>query len=361
MVRHSSGTLYARLFVGGKERWRSLKTSVLEVAKTKLREEQKLAVKEPVKKTRSGRMTMAAAIVLLEAEIESGVAMRARRKRHNQESSRTYRRQTLAALKKSWLSINGAELAELEVRKVTKEQIDKWAAGYRRIVSSTRFNNTLGTLRRLFDIAVEAGETHRNAAAHVEKAEVRPKKLVLPERATFPRFVETLRKAAHRRADAAGDLVEFLAFTGSRIDEATHVTWADIDFSRRTVTFRKTKNGEERTIPMIPEAHALLRRMRDNRETEPAESPVLTIGEAQKSMDAAAKKIGMTRITHHDLRHLFATVSIEGGVDVPTVSRWLGHKDGGVLALRTYGHLRDEHSQTAALKVSFAAKEQIPA
>jgi len=44
---------------------------------------------------------------------------------------------------------------------------------------------------------------------------------------------------------------------------------------------------------------------------------------------------------------------IEAGVDIPTVSRWLGHQDGGVLCMKTYGHLRDEHSQNEAQKVSF--------
>src|SRR5438046_7150291 len=49
----------------------------------------------------------------------------------------------------------------------------------------------------------------------------------------------------------------------------------------------------------------------------------------KNSMTNAAAKIGMKRITHHDLRHLFATICSESGVDIPTVSRWLGHKDGG--------------------------------
>jgi hypothetical protein len=40
-------------------------------------------------------------------------------------------------------------------------------------------------------------------------------------------------------------------------------------------------------------------------------------------------------------------------VDIPTVSRWLGHKDGGALAMKTYGHLRDEHSTKMAQKVVF--------
>jgi Phage integrase family len=44
----------------------------------------------------------------------------------------------------------------------------------------------------------------------------------------------------------------------------------------------------------------------------------------------------MKRITHHDLRHLFVTICIESGVDIPTVSRWLGHKDTGPLCMKTY-------------------------
>ena len=67
------------------------------------------------------------------------------------------------------------------------------------------------------------------------------------------------------------------------------------------------------------------------------------------------QKIGIPRITHHDLRHFFATVCIESGVDIPTVSRWLNHKDGGALAMKTYGHLRREHSTAAARRVTFEA------
>jgi hypothetical protein len=47
LVRHSSGTSYARLYAGGKEGWKSMKTSVLEVAKKKLREEQRESAGEP--------------------------------------------------------------------------------------------------------------------------------------------------------------------------------------------------------------------------------------------------------------------------------------------------------------------------
>jgi integrase len=73
-------------------------------------------------------------------------------------------------------------------------------------------------------------------------------------------------------------------------------------------------------------------------------------------MRRAAKIIGIQHISHHDLRHLFATRCIESGVDIPTVARWLGHKDGGALAMKTYGHLRNEHSLAMAQKVTFQAQ-----
>jgi len=53
------------------------------------------------------------------------------------------------------------------------------------------------------------------------------------------------------------------------------------------------------------------------------------------------------------LRHLFCTCGIESGVDIPTVSRSLGHQEGGALCMKIYGDLRDEHSTHEAMKVSF--------
>ena len=94
---------------------------------------------------------------------------------------------------------------------------------------------------------------------------------------------------------------------------------------------------------------------------EPLDAKVFRVSECQKSLDRACKKVGTDRITHHDLRHLFATRCIECGVDIPTVSRWLGHKDGGALAMKTYGHLRREHSIAQAQKVSFAPINGNPA
>ena len=61
--------------------------------------------------------------------------------------------------------------------------------------------------------------------------------------------------------------------------------------------------------------------------------------------------MGRKSLTLHDFRHLFATRCIESGVDIQTVSRWLGHEDGGTLAMKTYVHLLNSHSKKMAEKV----------
>jgi integrase len=104
---------------------------------------------------------------------------------------------------------------------------------------------------------------------------------------------------------------------------------------------------------MIPDMEIFLEDPRKRRNDEPSESLVMRVRECQKSMNRAAAAVGMARITHHDLRQLFATKCTEAGVDIPTVSRWIGHKDGGALAMRTYGHLRDQHSTEIAARVTF--------
>jgi hypothetical protein len=40
-------------------------------------------------------------------------------------------------------------------------------------------------------------------------------------------------------------------------------------------------------------------------------------------------------------------------VDIPTVSGWMGRKDGAPLAMKVYGHLRDQHSAQVAQRVTF--------
>lgn len=268
--------------------------------------------------------------------------------------TRQYWQETLDALHRSW-----PNLAGMEIRRVTENACREWAARYAKTASPSRYNNTLSLLRRIIEVAIKNGVIHANAAVGLERKSIRPKQLELPTRMQFAAFVAEMRVGRGRDSRNCADFAEGLAFTGCRISEAAQIEWRDIDFARGEILVKgdaeeATKNGEIRRVPLIPSAHQLFIKMRQIRPDEPQTSKVFLVRESQKSMDRAAKKIGMTRITHHDLRHFFATICIESGVDIPTVSRWLGHKDGGALAMRTYGHLRREHSLAQAQKVSFA-------
>ena len=42
-------------------------------------------------------------------------------------------------------------------------------------------------------------------------------------------------------------------------------------------------------------------------------------------------------------------------MDFKVIASWVGHKDGGVLVAKTYGHLRDTHSFEMAKRMTFSA------
>ena len=352
LVCHKSGRYYARLFLHGKEIWKSLKTSHFSVAEARLAVLQKEHRERKSQKVdaSSAKMTFAQAAALHMHRLEENVSLKRRTK--------LYWKVVLAALFKNWPA-----LADTEIRRISVSACREWAARYAKIGSSSRFNNSLALLRHVMDVAIESGVIHSNPASGLERKAVRPKQLELPTREQFSAFIIEMRAAHSRDSQNCADFAQGLAFTGCRISEAAQIAWRDLDFAGGEIVVKGdpeegTKNGEIRRVPMIPQARELFERMRQSRPDEAVTSKVFLVRECQKSMDRAAKKIGMARITHHDLRHFFATVSIESGVDIPTVSRWLGHKDGGALAMRTYGHLRREHSVAQAQKVSFAPTAQ---
>jgi integrase len=348
LVRHKSGRYYARAFAGGKEVWKSLKTSHFSVAQAKLAE----FLKEHRERVSNGngevsaKMTFGEAAAIHLRNLDDNVRIKPR--------TRDYWRECLAALQKSWPGLN-----ETEVRKITQTDCKEWARAYAKKASPTRYNNTVSVLRHVLNVAVECGVVYSNAATAVKRAPVRGKEIALPTIEKFSALIDEMRAGHSRDSINCADFAAGLAFTGCRVGEAREIAWRDVDFEAGEIVVRGdaktgTKNWELRRVPLIPDARVLFQRMCSEREGESLDTKVFRVGECQKSLNRAAQKVGTDRITHHDLRHLFATRCIESGVDIPTVSRWLGHKDGGALAMKTYGHLRREHSIAQAQRVSFA-------
>ena len=348
LLRHRSGRYYARTFNNNKEIWKSLRTSHFSVAKARLAEFLREHREKQVDglSAASAKMTFGEALKIHEQNQADDVTIK--------PTTRHYWKQVFVALQKSW-----AGLEDRELRRITKMDCNEWARRFRKLASPTRYNNTIAGLRHVFDVAIEAGIIYGNPAAKLERVPIRQKQLTLPGRDQFLALVEAIRTAAAWCSRDCADFVEGLAVTGCRKGEASQIEWRDVDLEAGEIVVRGdaetgTKNWTVRRVPMIREARALFERMRSQRSGEPAGVKVFLVNEAQKAIDAACKKLRIARITHHDLRHLFATICIESGVDIPTVSRWLGHKDGGALAMKTYGHLRREHSIAQAQRVSFA-------
>ena len=358
LVRNlSSGNYFARFRHNGKLIWRRLNTDVLSIAAQRLPDKIK-AVKDDQALLASGtdpKITFEAAAKIFQQRIEASPDFKAITKVHHAER--------LLALFNSWPDI------KKPIKDITKAECLEWRNRFASQFSPSTFNHMLGLLRAVIEIGIEAGARHDNPAKAKEMKRLRQtsKRLRLPEPKQFERFVKEIERGGCGYSKPCAELVQFLAFGGFRIGEAKHITWADCDFKRGKIVlsgdpvtglkFRRA--GETREVPMIPDMRRLLERMRAERPDETLSASVTRVSECQKAMNRAAKKTGMIRITHHDLRHLFATRCIETGVDIPTVSRWLGHRDGGGLALRVYGHLRDQHSTDMAGKVTFSAPDDV--
>lgn len=349
LVRHvQSGNYYARIRVRGKLIWKSLKTDRISVAKLRLsdfqrEERQRAAARKAVAR---GKMIFADALQTYQERLKGDHSLK--------ERSKTYREERITALLKSW-----PELAQTDVAQISKSDCLSWAAQYGQAASPSAFNNTVGTLKLILDVAVEAGARYDNPAVHIKRKKIRLKPLQLPSQKQFIKLVAAIRSGEGGWAERCADFVEFLAYSGCRKGEAARIRGRDCDFEKGEIAVlgdpaTGTKNWEIRRIPMIPDMRRLLQRLQKERdETEFSINPIMLVHECQGAINTACIKLGIARFTHHDLRHLFATRCIESGVDIPTVSRWLGHKDGGALAMKVYGHLRDQHSAAMAQKVQF--------
>jgi len=249
----------------------------------------------------------------------------------------------------------------VSVRNIQSRHCERWLTERAAKIASQTMANELNVLRPIFAYAVKAGLMLSNPAADLQRRKAVPSKIEVPTREQFRRLVETIREsdgrpASQQKARHGADLVELLAFSGCRIAEARALTWADVDFAGGTLKVTGgevgTKNGEARTIPITDALRGLLQRLQQEGQPQPSETISPTAG-AKTCLNNACRRLGYPMFSHHDFRHFFATTCIESGVDLPTVSRWLGHKDGGALAMRVYGHLRQEHSFAAIKKVAF--------
>ncbi len=146
--------------------------------------------------------------------------------------------------------------------------------------------------------------------------------------------------------------------TGLRIGELCALTWSNIDLEKRIITVRNTmqriRNAERgtklvitlpksdtsvRDIPLPEFIVPFLKRIRsaDNTFLLSGTEKIVEPRTMQYRFKSLLKKLKLSDVNFHSLRHLFATNCIAVGFDVKTLSEILGHSSVEV-TLNRYVH-----------------------
>jgi len=262
-----------------------------------------------------------------------------------------------AARRETSLAQLGRYLGPVPVRNITARLCEEWAAKRGIGVAASTYNNERDTVIAVLNYAKREGLLLDNPGVVLRRRKLGRSAITIPSRTEFERLVAKLRSLDSRYYQAA-NLVELLGYSGMRLAEATAMTWADIDFDqgRFVVTGGAggTKNHEARVVPLFPALRQLLERLRANHQPA-AMDRVIGIDSAKNALAHGCQAAGLSNFTHHCMRHYFVSNAIESGVDFKTIAAWVGHRDGGLLVAKTYGHLRDTHSIEMAKRMTFAA------
>ena len=184
-----------------------------------------------------------------------------------------------------------------------------------------------------------------------------------------PDHIRAYLDAAERRGVLPMFYLELIS--GLRKGELVALQWTDLDEANCTISVSKQaswdtdgtlilsqpKTGNSiREVSIPQDAVELLKQEHTKHPENPWMFPSSRTGEMYRpdSVVNLHKKIlkdaGLEHIRFHDLRHTFATLALQNGADVKTVSSMLGHCD-AVLTLRTYTHTTRQMQRKASQKM----------
>jgi len=263
-----------------------------------------------------------------------------------------------------------------------------WAAsitGYH----TTTYNNTIATLKHIFEEAISVGRLLVNPAAKLKRIgrlrrveggivgepgeqlteeEREALDLVDPEEKRwyptpdqFQEILKQMKKHKFGPTKAAVEFAELLAYTGCRLSEANRLRWRDVDWEKNRIRVDGAKgritasaSSSIRFVPINDALATLLKRLEKAAPKRQPTDKIARVKECRGTLQRACRELKMPRqLDHHDLRHWFATQAIGQSIPVPVVADWLGHKDGGTLLLKTYRHEDEAINQQWVKKLKF--------
>ena len=156
--------------------------------------------------------------------------------------------------------------------------------------------------------------------------------------------------------------------TGLRRGELLGLKWQDIDWKNGIIKVRrqvarvdgqiveaplKTKNSY-RAVTISPQAIEVLKQQKaktkDMKDSYVFPSPnggPISPDSVRHMLHRVLERAGIPKVRFHDLRHTFATIALQNGVDIKTLSSMLGHFSAG-FTLDTYAHVTTSAQKEAA-------------
>lgn len=221
------------------------------------------------------------------------------------------------------------------IRKVSPSDCKAWVASL--TLSADSKNKRIQHGREFFQSAVDDQVIPSNPMAAIKYFKRADPTRLTPSEEQFRAIVQDLRSQmwnGHGRDDTA-DFVELAGTLGLGQAELSGIQRKHINLDDGEIVILRKKTKQGFTIPIHPEARPIVERRVASMEGGP-DQRLLPYDNCKKGLAASCKRLGFSNFEPRSLRRFFITRALRRGVDVPTVSRWQGHKDGGVLIMSVY-------------------------
>lgn len=154
------------------------------------------------------------------------------------------------------------------------------------------------------------------------------------------------------------DLVQGALFTGARYGELAKMRCCDFMPDTGLIYIQPGKSGKERYIPLSPEGLAFFESLTVGKTGADfifirQNGRQWAKNDQQRPMKEVCQKVKIEpAIGFHELRHTYASMLAQRGVDLLTISKLLGHADTRITS-KHYAHLCDEILKAAVAKLPF--------
>jgi integrase len=143
-------------------------------------------------------------------------------------------------------------------------------------------------------------------------------------------------------------IVLFALTTGMRRGELFGLRWRDVDLERRMAVLHNTKNGDRRSVPIVPEVAELLR---EHGKVRRLDTDLIFAPDGfDKAWYQALKDAKVKDFRFHDLRHSCASYLAMSGATTAEIAAVLGHRT--LQMVKRYAHLSDQHVGTVVERMT---------